>query len=159
MRSGSKHGRWLARVLVRVLVLAGWLAAPAVAAPVCSPDPLGGRALYLRGTFNSWNADETQKFTWACSRWELVTRLKGEHSFKVADESWSADADFGQGAVTDTEITLLRRGPEIKRRFDGVQRFTLSPNAGTPQLQVQACPAAAPLGQRCLGRRAARRDR
>ena len=124
------------------LALAGLGCAPAGAAPVCTPDPLGGRALYLRGTFNSWNADETQKFTWACNRWELVTRLKGEHSFKVADEAWSADADFGQGAGA----ALLRRGPEIKRRFDGEQRFTVTLLADTPQLQVQPCPAAAPLG-------------
>jgi hypothetical protein len=52
----------------------------ATAAEACRPDPLQGRSLYLRGTFNSWNALETQRFTWACQRWELVTRLSGEHS-------------------------------------------------------------------------------
>jgi cyclomaltodextrinase / maltogenic alpha-amylase / neopullulanase len=126
------------------LALAGALlgAAPAWAAPACTSDPLGGRALYLRGTFNSWNAEESQKFTWACNRWELVTRVQGEHSFKLADEAWSADADFGQG----TAESLLRRGPEIKRRFDGVQRFTVTPPVDAPQLEVQACPAPAPLG-------------
>ncbi len=134
------------------LAVAGlWLgAAPAWAAAVCTPDPLDGRALYLRGTFNSWNADESQKFTWACNRWELVTRLNGEHSFKVADEAWSADADFGQGAGAGADVTLLRRGPEIKRRLDGMQRFTVTLNAGAPQLQLQACPAAAPLGDTVL---------
>ena len=130
------------------LAFAGALlaAAPAWAAPACTADPLGGRTLYLRGTFNSWNADEAQKFTWACNRWELVTRVQGEHNFKVADEAWSADADFGQGAGE----ALVRRGPEIKRRFDGVQRFTVTMNADTPRLQVQACPAPAPLGDTVL---------
>ena len=137
-----KFGPWTA------LAVAGALlgVAPAWAAPACTADPLGGRTLYLRGTFNSWNADEAQKFTWACNRWELVARVQGEHNFKIADEAWSADADFGRGAGD----TLLPRGPEIKRRFDGVQRFTVTMTADTHRLQVQACPTPAPLGDTVL---------
>ena len=112
----------------------------------CQPDPLQGRGLYLRGTFNSWNAAETQRFAWACSRWQLVTRLTGEHSFKLADENWSADADFGQGA--DDRLAL--RGPEIKRRFVGVQRFTVTMNANTPRLQVETCAHPATFGDTVL---------
>ncbi len=122
------------------------LALPAAAQTVCSPDPLQGRGLYLRGTFNSWNAPEAQRFTWACSRWELVTRLNGEHSFKLADESWSADADFG--AAADDRLAL--RGPEIKRRFAGVHRFTFTMNANTPRLQIETCSNPAPFGDTVL---------
>lgn len=128
-------------------------AAPAVtapnapnAAPACQPDPLAGRALYLRGSFNAWAAGEDRRFTWACSRWELVTSLQGEHAFKVADEAWSADADFG----SPDGAQLERRGAEIRRRFDGMQRFTVTPGAAAPTLRVEACPAAAPLGETTL---------
>ena len=70
--------------------------APSAAA--CRPDPLGGRALYLRGGFNNWSAADAQRFTWACNRHELVARIEGEHRFKLGDEAWSADADFGSAA-------------------------------------------------------------
>jgi glycosidase len=124
----------------------------ATAAEACRPDPLQGRSLYLRGTFNSWNALETQRFTWACQRWELVTRLSGEHSFKVADEGWSGDADFGRGTAEGSAEMLTLRGPELKRRFDGVHRFTLTMDApgNAPRLQVSACPAPAPFGETVL---------
>jgi glycosidase len=128
--------RWLAS-----LALCLWATA-AQAQPACTTDPLAGRALYLRGTFNSWTAPETQKFTWACNRWELVTKLNGEHAFKIADEGWSADADFGQGAGN----TLSLRGSEMRRRFDGVQRFSFTLIDGQPALRIEACPKPAPLG-------------
>jgi glycosidase len=146
---------WSLAAAVVVAAVAAVLATVVAAAPAhaqaaagaCKPDPLAGRSLYLRGSFNSWNALETQKFTWACNRWELVTRLSGEHAFKLADEGWSADADFGQGSGRQ----LLLRGPELKRRFDGMQRFTLRMSqANTPELQVEACPADAPLGSTVL---------
>ena len=130
-----------------VLAAALLAALPAVAqVQACQPDPLQGRGLYLRGTFNSWNAAETQRFTWACNRWELVARLNGEHNFKLADESWSADADFGQ-AEGDR---LALRGPEIKRRFAGVHRFTVTMNANTPRLQVETCASPATFGDTVL---------
>lgn len=122
------------------------VAGPALAQAACQPDPLQGRGLYLRGTFNSWNAVESQRFTWACSRWELVTRLNGEHSFKLADEGWSADADFGRGA----NDRLVLRGPEIQRRFAGVHRFTVTMNANAPSLQVDTCPSPATFGDTVL---------
>ena len=102
---------------VRAVAAAAWLTLPllvaAQQAAACKPDPLAGRTLYLRGTFNSWNASEAQKFTWACNRWELVTRVDGEHAFKLGDEGWSADADFG---AQPGAATLERKGPEISMR-------------------------------------------
>jgi cyclomaltodextrinase / maltogenic alpha-amylase / neopullulanase len=114
----------------------------------CRTDPLAGRTIYLRGSFNSWNALETQKFTWACDRWELVTTLNGEHSFKFGDEGWSADADWGAGAPASP--ALLARGPELKRRFNGTHRFTLRPRGNLTEWQVEGCAAVAPFGNAVL---------
>jgi glycosidase len=132
-------------------------AAPtAPAATACRPDPLDGRALYLRGSFNAWAAPEAQRFTWACNRWELVTRLQGEHRFKLGDEGWSADADFGSADGR----RLVRRGPELQRRFGGLSaagipgtyRFTVTMSDPTnPELRIDECPVnEAPLGATAL---------
>jgi cyclomaltodextrinase / maltogenic alpha-amylase / neopullulanase len=123
-----------------------------LAQPACQPDPLGGRSAYLRGSFNAWAAPEAQRFTWACNRFELVTRLNGEHSFKIGDEGWSADADFGSA----DGVRLVPRGPEIKRRFAGTYRFTVTmtdtaSQQPSPQLKIEACPAGEPpLGATAL---------
>lgn len=129
---------------------------PSPAQPACRADPLGGRALYLRGSFNSWNAAEAQRFTWACSRWELVTRIEGQHRFKLADEGWSADADFGLAPALRAADgppqpwPLVRRGTELQHRFGGTHRFTLRMNDKTPELRIEDCPAEAPLGETVL---------
>ena len=137
-----RHGLVLAAGLLAALPT--W-AAPA---PACTPDPLAGRALYLRGSFNGWAAADAQRFGWACNRWVLVTRLSGEHNFKLADEGWSLDADFGS---TDGR-TLLQRGPDIKRRFNGNTRFTvtMSDTPAAPQLNIEACEGGPPLGETLL---------
>lgn len=111
----------------------------------CAAPPLGGRALYLRGSFNGWAADEDFRFVWRCDRHELVANLRGEQRFKIGDEAWSADADFGRG---DGDA-LAARGPEFERRFDGPVRLRLRPGAGAPTLQVDACPPP-PLGDQRL---------
>jgi glycosidase len=110
---------------------------------------LGGRTLYLRGSFNSWNAAAAQKFTWACDRYQLVTRIMGPHNFKIADEGWSADADFGRG---NTAQQLTIKGPELQQLFNGVHRFTMTMDTSNsnPALHIETCPADAPLGQTTL---------
>ncbi len=119
--------------------------------PACRADPLDGRALYLRGTMNAWAADEALRFVWACRHWELVAALAGEHRFKIGDEGWSADADFGQ---RPGEALLAPRGPEIQRRFTpGTYRLRLAPaaaDASGPTLSIEACPRPAPLGDTVL---------
>lgn len=139
------------RAVLAATLLAGvaWAqAAPAAAA--CKPEPLGGRALYLRGTFNSWNANDAQRLVWACHRYQLVTRIQGEHNFKIADEGWSADADFGADAAAPQRVAL--RGREFRQRFDGSTRITLDMNdPKQPALIIEACPAdGAPLGATTL---------
>ena len=133
-----------------LLMLACW-AGPALAAepPACQADPLQGRPLYLRGSFNGWAASEAQQLTWACTRWQGVARITGAHRFKIGDEAWSADADFGSRDGTQ----LLPRGPDFTRRFNGMQRYTVTPGAegtGGATLAVEDCPTAAPWGDTTL---------
>ncbi len=115
----------------------------------CRKDPFDRRTLYLRGTFNSWNAVESQKFIWACSQYQLVTVLEGDHRFKVGDESWSADADFG---ARDKTPELVRRGVEIQHRFTGTHRvtFAMDPDKEPHTLQIENCPLPAPFGKTTL---------
>ena len=117
---------------------------------VCKPEPLGDRSLFLRGSFNSWNAVDAQRFIWACNAYQLVTRLTGEHRFKIGDEGWSADADFGSDPAAPQRLAL--RGRELQQRFAGTYRITLAMTDPTqPTLSVEACPAeAAPLGAATL---------
>ncbi len=61
----------------------------------CVNNPFDKRSLYLRGSFNTWSADENLRFTYRCNRFELVTKLNGAQQFKVADDNWASDADFG----------------------------------------------------------------
>jgi glycosidase len=124
-------------------LLALLMVLPALAQAACAPHPLAGRDLYLRGSFNSWNAEESRRFVWACDRFELVARLDGEHRFKIADDGWSADVDLG-GAPG----ALQRRGAEMQRRFVGTQRFTLDP--AMTRLTIEDCPRPAPLGETVL---------
>ncbi len=131
---------------MRRLLAACLLALPLVARAQanCQPDPLGGRALYLRGSFNGWAAADAQRFTWACKHWQLVTPLKGDHRFKLGDEGWSADADWGAA----DGVQLKPRGPEIRRRFAGTYRFTVTMNdLQQPVLRTETCPASDPAGE------------
>lgn len=142
--------RWPRRCRNAACVMALALAAgfapaqpQASGATTCTADPLGGRALYLRGSFNSWSVDESQRFTWACDHFQLVLDLQGEHSFKVGDADWSADGDFGRGA-DDTD--LVRRGGNLSRRFTDRQRARLRFDAGLTrgELRFEPCAGATP---------------
>ncbi|MDT7834210.1 glycoside hydrolase family 13 protein [Aquabacterium sp. OR-4] len=135
-------------------------AAPGSPPAGCQPDPLAGRTLYLRGSLNGWTADERQRLPWACDRHELVLPLEGEQRFKLGDEAWSADADFGQPAgpggaampPASGPLTLAARGRELQRHFaGGLHRLVLRwPVAGgPPQLQIDDCQALMPGQPRC----------
>ena len=147
------HGRTLLRYIACCAVLllgqSATQAAAVVADASCQAPPLGGRTLYLRGTFNSWNAADNQKFSWACNRYQLVSRIRGPHKFKIADEAWSPDADFGHGKANEQ---LALKGTELQQLFTGVHRFSLTMDTANtaPTLHVENCPADAPLGQTTL---------
>lgn len=147
---GSKRGH--VRGLLRLALASALLfaAAAATAQGLCKPEPFGDRSLYLRGSFNSWNTVDAQRFIWACNAYQLVTRLNGEHRFKIGDEGWSADADFGSDPAAPQRVAL--RGREFEQRFAGTHRFILAMNdPKQPTLAIETCPAdAAPLGSTTL---------
>ncbi len=137
----------------RLAIATAMLAAAAIAqaqTAACRADPFGGRSLYLRGTFNSWNAADAQRFTWVCDRYQLVATISGEQRFKIADEGWSSDADFGTDPQAPQQLAL--RGREIQQRFAGTHRITLAMNDPQhPTLVIESCPAdGAPLGATTL---------
>ncbi len=134
--------------------------------PACRDRPLPGRDLFLRGPFNSWNADERFRFTWICNRFELVARLDGDQQFKVGDEAWSRDADFG-GPIgppmtmrrpdfsAGKPVPVVPVGQAFAHRFSGNHRLTLSyamsiENPATPPtLSISTCDLP-PLGDRVI---------
>jgi cyclomaltodextrinase / maltogenic alpha-amylase / neopullulanase len=130
----------------RLLLAASMLGAAGAtsAQPVCKPDPLDGRALYLRGSFNAWAAADAQRLRWACDRFVIVLPLAGEQQFKIGDEGWSADADFGLDPEQPARLAL--RGRDIRRSFAAATyRISLAMNDPKhPQLNVETCPAGAP---------------
>jgi cyclomaltodextrinase / maltogenic alpha-amylase / neopullulanase len=117
----------------------------------CSANPVGNRDLYLRGTFNGWNAVDAQKFVYLCNRFELVTSIKGEHTFKVGDEDWTAGADFGAGKTAGGAPWLLvPKGEGIHHSFSGDHRLILAVTDGNkPGLKIETC-SAPPLGETIL---------
>ena len=132
-------------------------AAPALSAIIatptetCRPSPVAPRALYLRGTFNTWGAIEKQRFNYACNRFELVATLTGTHTFKVGDEEWSKDADFGANAPAPGKPWLLiPKGRDITYTFHGTHRIVLNmPPTDSPTLSIDTCPPP-PLGDTTL---------
>jgi cyclomaltodextrinase / maltogenic alpha-amylase / neopullulanase len=126
-------------------------AAHAVAAD-CRPAPLDGRILYVRGTFNDWRADDETALSWLCDHYEIMGPLSGDQSFKIGDEDWTADADFGvAGGVTlqsGASQPLALKGAPIKYHFNGLNRLTLVPAAvpgGAPVITITDLPAGTPL--------------
>ena len=134
----------LAQAGVALLAVLLGLPGHAADAAPCQPAPLQGRELYLRGSFNSWRADEAQKFNYHCDRFELVATLNGQHQFKVADEDWSADADFGgPGPREGVAASLLLRGPGMDYLFKGPSRIHvfLPPITPVPTMTISECPS------------------
>lgn len=107
----------------------------------CLPNPFGKRSLYLRGSFNTWNAEDAQRFVYLCNRFELVTFLKGEYTFKVGDEEWSKDADLGGSIIEqNAPISLTPKGGGIKYSFNGTHRIILKmADPATPTLSISNC--------------------
>lgn len=128
-----------------LLILAALLAPLGALARDCMPAPLKGRELFLRGTMNNWAALDEHQFRYSCDRYELVAKLDGEHSYKVADEDWSPDADWG-----GSEAALRLKGGALQRRFEpGMYCLTLMltparAGAESPALAIQPCPGRNP---------------
>jgi len=136
---------------MRLVRIAAAAFAPLLATPAwatdCRPDPLPGRVIYLRGTFNDWRADDESAFSYVCDHYELVTRLGGEQSFKVGDEEWGFD--FGAAAADaapkpGAAVPLAVKGAALKAVFHGIVRLSLTPGAA-PTLLITELPADTPL--------------
>ena len=132
-------------------VLALALCATSTFAADCRPDPLQDRDLYVRGTMDGWRAEDQAALHWDCDHWELIGELHGEQSFKIGDEDWSADADFGTSGAASAKpgqaLPLARKGEALKYTFQGMTRLSLSPSAtpgGAPTLTITDLPADTP---------------
>lgn len=128
------------------------VATPQALAADCRPDPLADRVLYVRGTMDGWRADDQAALRWVCDHWEIVGELHGEQSFKIGDEDWSPDADFGAAGGASPKagdaVPLVRKGEPLKYDFHGISRITLAPAStagGTPTLTIADLPADTPL--------------
>ena len=137
------------RPLAALLPIA--LAATQALAADCRPDPLADRPLYVRGTMDDWRADDQAAMRWACDHWEIVGELHGEQSFKIGDEDWSPDADFGAAGGASLKpgdaVPLVHKGEPLKYEFHGMSRITLAPAAmadGAPTLTIADLPADTP---------------
>jgi glycosidase len=142
--------RPLAALLLALSPLA--LAATQAVAAGCRPDPLADRILYVRGTMDGWRADDQAALRWVCDHWEIVGELHGEQSFKIGDEDWSPDADFGAAGGASPKagdaVPLVRKGEPLKYDFHGISRITLAPGStadGAPTLTIADLPADTPL--------------
>jgi glycosidase len=124
------------------------LAATAPSAPSCRPAPFGTRDLYARGDFNSWGVDDGARFVYACDHYELFGGFGGTHAFKIADESWSADANFGvaagqaQPVPGGRPLPLALGGNAIGYNFGPATRLVLAMDDSSkrPTLTINDCP-------------------
>ena len=117
---------------------------PGLAAPDSKPSPLGKRELFVRGSFNNWAAEDETRLRLQCNgRYELVAafpgQFTGEVEFKIADEDWSNDANFG-----GTLAQLQRKGPALKYRFSGLQKLVFDMSGSTPTLSITPCTGCKP---------------
>jgi cyclomaltodextrinase / maltogenic alpha-amylase / neopullulanase len=127
---------------------------PKPSSALCMPNPIGQRSLYLKGSFNQWGGAQSERFTWLCNRYELVTQINGQHQFKVGDEAWSKDADWGaakkDSILTSSSLALIAKGEPLSFHFQNTYRFVLTPtNPSTLIMNTKTC-LPAPLGKQTL---------
>jgi cyclomaltodextrinase len=108
----------------------------------CRPDPLHGRILYLRGTFNDWRADDDAALRYVCDHYELVGKLTGRRQLQGGRRGLVGDADFGAAGEPRPAgrhaADAGAQGRPIKATFNGMERITLTPAAtpdGAPTLR------------------------
>ncbi len=155
-------GTWHKHLSVLCLVITGLALSACTTTPapkessavtsknICTTNPLGQRTLYLRGSLNQWGSPEPYAFAWACQQFVLVAQLTGKQSFKLGDEAWSDDADWGGNTAIKPNQTapLDRQGQPFTSNLEGIFRFAMTPNTHPPALTVTPCPnPKPPLGQ------------
>jgi hypothetical protein len=118
-------------------------AAVLAAALACGPNPLGTRTLHLRGDFNAWAATEETTLRWSCDHFEGVVTIPGRARFKIGDEAWSPDADFGWAPTQSNLRWLTLKGGDITHEFHGTHRIRLRMSPDDPtqaSLAIEDCP-------------------
>lgn len=140
----------------------------------CAPAPLGEVALYLRGSMNSWGADEDHVFAWSCDAYYLNVDLEHEQEFKIADAGWTPARSFGADPKAQRPLAALvptrlladdapGKSGHLRHAFRGAHTLTLRFEDGQPSLLVGprsfADPGAQPIEDpRVLGSRYDSRD-
>lgn len=107
------------------------------ATPSCRPSPLGERELFLRGSMNSWAAEEEFRFHYRCDAYELDLELSGKQEFKIADAAWSPSSSFA--GPDGGNYNLLFQGRQLLRArlVEGRMQLELLPSkAGAAQAQL-----------------------
>jgi glycosidase len=115
----------------------------AVSPGQCFANPLGTRALYVRGDFNQWAASDDTALRWSCDHFEGVVRIQGSARFKIGDEGWSKDADFGGDPKAPASMALVAKGGDIAHDFRGTHRIRLAmaqDDPSHPTLAIEDCP-------------------
>ncbi len=124
----------------------------------CIKQPFDGRELYLRGSLNSWNARESERFSFFCNRYELVADIQGEHTFKIADEAWTIGSDLSGESISvksklnssDKQWRLKYAKPGMQHLFSGSHRISINmTDAKNPTLTISTCDKA-PYGKASL---------
>lgn len=144
------------------------------AGPDCTSAPLGEVALHLRGSMNSWGADEDHAFTWSCDAYYLNVDLEHEQEFKIADAGWTPASSFGADPTDPRALsagvpTALvadsapGKSAHVRFVFSGQHTLALRFDADGPRLtigpQTHIDPATRPIDDpRVLGTRFDSRD-
>ncbi len=113
----------------------------------CTPAPLGELVLHLRGSMNSWGADEDHAFAWSCDAYFLNVDLEHEQEFKIADAGWTPATSFGsdpndprpvESAVPAKLVADSAPGKSahIRHGFSGAHTLTLRFVDGQPSLSI-----------------------
>lgn len=130
-------------ILTALALAASAPSAPVPADAACRANPLGARALFVRGDFNNWQASDNAALRWSCDHFEGVVAIEGKTRFKLGDEGWSKDADFGADSATPGSARLAPKGGEIEHVFHGTHRIRLAmaqDDPTHPTLAIEDCP-------------------
>ena len=98
----------------------------------------GDGGLFLRGSFNDWDARESHRFSETDGGDYVITvsLSRGAHEFKIADRGWSAPNNFGGDVVGEVgSDAVLVAGANTANRVlvtgeDGEYVFRFNPETG-----------------------------
>lgn len=80
--------------------------------------PFAGRALYLKGTMNSWTSDNAYIFTATNNIFTLTTTITaGSHEFKIASDGWEDDSSIG--ALTGNNVVTVGQALTVATKTNG----------------------------------------